>query len=190
MRKTDIHYRYSIPTEVTVLVDTREQIPMVFPTSISIPHPDISHKTLLIMVKTKRTKLDFGDYTLEGHANLCTFERKSSQLELFKNLNESNDRIRQAKAFRRLTSSCKFPYLLIEASPSELLSNSKFIKQPELVAHRLALALAKYGLHALFIPWKSRGTDVRRKVGTLMVHIMLGCILKDSYDILPCLLEE
>uniref|UniRef100_A0A6M3KQ23 ERCC4 domain-containing protein n=1 Tax=viral metagenome TaxID=1070528 RepID=A0A6M3KQ23_9ZZZZ len=134
--------------------------------------------------------MKFGDYTIEGYENVCAFERKASQLEIYKNLNESHDRIRQAKAFRRLKASCDFPYILIEASPTELLTNNPKIKFPELVCHRLALALAKYGLHALFIPWKSRNANTRRKVGTLMAHIMLACILKKTFEAFPIQILE
>ena len=117
-------------------------------------------------------------------------ERKASQLEIYKNMNESHDRIRQAKAFRKLTAGCKYPYILVEASPAELLSNKGMVKQPELVVHRLALAIAKYDLRLLFIPWKSRSPDTRRKIGTMLLHLMLGCALQQTFDVPPVLLEE
>ena len=185
IRKTDVHLRYKIPTEITVIVDTREKIPILFPSIINISHPEFIYRKIPIAVKVERRKLDYGDYALDGYADICVFERKSSQFEIFKNLNESHDRIRQAKAFRRMKSSCKFPYVLIEASPAELLKSDPKIKHPELICHRLGLALAKYGLQALFIPWKSRNANTRRKVGTLMLHIMVACILEETYDALP-----
>lgn len=189
-RKTDVYYRYKIPNIVTVQIDTREQIPMVFPSMIQIGHPELTHLMLPISVVTERIALDFGDYRLKEYPDLCVIERKATQLEIYKNMNESHDRIRQAKAFRRLSTSCKYPYLLVEASPAELLSYNNRTKQPELVCHRLALAIAKYDLRALFIPWKSRIPGIRRKVGTLMVHLMLGCALKEAFDFPPVLLEE
>jgi hypothetical protein len=190
VRKTDVHFRYGIPTEVTMQIDTREQVPMLFPTIVKIVHPELTYLTIPIEVKTERIALDFGDYRLKEYPDLCVMERKATQLELYKNLNESNDRVRQAKSFRKLMSGCKFPYLLVEASPAELLRDDPRIKNPELVAHRLALAIAKYNFRALFIPWKSRSPDVRRKVGTLMVHLMLGCALQAKFDVPPVLLEE
>lgn len=190
IRKTDIMYRYDIPAEITVLIDSREKIPMLFPDTVFIAHPELTYKKIPIQVKVERTKLEFGDYTLKGYENICTVERKASALEIHKNLNESHDRIRQAKAFRKLTSSCEFPYILVEASPGELMKTDARIKNPELVAHRLGLALAKYRLHALFIPWRSRSTTIRRKVGTLMIHIMLGAILQKTFDVPVHLLEE
>jgi len=190
IRKCDIHYRYEIPTLITVQIDTREQIPMLFPSMIQIGHPEMTHKMLPVEVVVQRVKLDFGDYRLAEYPDLCVIERKASQLEIYKNMTESLDRIRQAKAFRKLTTGCRYPYIMIEASPAELLSSDPRIKQPELVCHRLALAIAKYDLRALFIPWKSRNPDVRRKVGTFLLHLMLGCALKEKFDVPAVLLEE
>ena len=190
IRKSDCHYRYHIPTEITITIDTREHLPMLFPSVVHISHPELMYRAIPIQVEIEKKKLDFGDYAIKGYENICTFERKASQLEIYKNLNESHDRIRQARAFRKLVSSCKFPYILIEASPNELLKNDPRIKHPELICHRLGLALAKYGLHTLFIPWKSRTPSTRRKIGTLMIHIMLSCVLKDTYDAFPPQLLE
>lgn len=189
-RKTDVYLRYSIPNIVTVQVDTREQIPLLFPAMIQVGHPELTYLTLPVAVQVENTKLDFGDYRLKEYPDLCVVERKATQLELYKNLNESHDRIRQAKAFRKLMCGCKHPYILVEASPAELLSSDPLIKQPELVVHRLSLALAKYGLQAIFLPWKSRSPDVRRKVGTFLVHLMLGHALAATYDVPANLLDD
>lgn len=190
MRQTDAHFRYHIPTEITPLVDTREQYPVLFPELIRVSHPELTFKEIPIKVVTKKKALEFGDYALEGYENICAIERKASQLEIYKNLNDSLDRIRQAKAFRKLASSCKFPYLLMEVSPVELLSDNPKIKSPEIVAHRLGLALAKYNLRLLLVPWKSRNAATRRKLGTLLLHVMLGAVLSETYDVPPLLLEE
>jgi len=190
IRKTDIYYRYEIPTLITIQVDTREQIPMLFPSMISIGHPEWTFKMLPIEVIVQRVKLDFGDYRLAEYPDVCVIERKASQLEIYKNMTESLDRIRQAKAFRKLAAGCRYPYILVEASPAELLSSNPHVKQPELVCHRFALAIAKYDLRLIIMPWKSRSSDVRRKMGTFMLHLMLGCALKEKFDVPPILLEE
>jgi ERCC4-type nuclease len=190
MRKTDIHYRYGIPNEVTVQIDTREQIQLLFPAIVKIGHPELTHLEIPVAVETEKVKLEMGDYRLKEFPNHCIIERKATQLELYKNLNDSNDRIRQAKAFRKLKANCKHPCLLIEASPAALLANGPNVKHPELVAHRLTLAIAKYGFQALFIPWKARNPDVRRKIGTMMIHLMLGFVLQEKFDVPPVLLEE
>jgi len=189
-RKTDIHYRYKIPAEVTVQIDTREQYPLLFPAIIQIGHPELTHKTIPIVVKQETTKLDCGDYRLKEYPTDCIIERKASQLEIWKNLNESHDRIRQARAFRKLVANCNHPILLVEASPMELLGNNPHIKVPEIVPHRLSLAIAKYGFHVMFLPWKSRSATTRRKAGHLLLHLMMGYTLCKTFDVPPILLEE
>ncbi len=189
-RKTDIYFRYKIPNKITVQVDTREQIPLLFPETIMVGHPELTYRELPVAVMVERVCLPFGDYRLKKYPDQCVVERKASQLELFKNLNDSKDRIRQAKSFRKLASGCKYPYILVECSPARLLAKNLLIKQRELVVHRLSLTIAKYGLHSIFIPWQSRNPDARRTLGTFLVHLMLGCVLQTKFDVPPGLLEE
>ena len=187
LSKKKIKERYEIPDKVTVQVDTREKFPMLFPDNIRISHPTLQYGNILIKVITEKKKLDKGDYRLAEYPECCVIERKASQLELFKNLTEHHDSIRQAKAFRKLAT-VEYPILLVEASPAELLKK-RFTKPkiycPELIVSKLSLALAKYGFHAFFIPWRSRNPDTRRKIGTMLVHIMLAFAIKGSYEILP-----
>lgn len=189
-RKLDIHWRYKIPAEITIQEDTREQYPLLFPAIIQIGHPELTYKMIPIAVKHERVKLDCGDYRIKEYPAECIVERKASQLEIWKNLNESHDRVRQAKAFRRLVASCTHPVLLVEASPQELFKTDRHIKNPELVAHRLSLAIAKYGFHVIFLPWKSRCATTRRKAGTLLLHLMMGYVLQKTFDVPPVLLGE
>ncbi len=190
IRKTDVYWRYKIPNKITIQVDTREQYPLLFPNNIFIGHPERTYQMLPIEVVTEVIKLDAGDYRLKEYPAEVIVERKASQLEIYKNLNESHDRIRQAKAFRKLVASCKHPFLLVEASPVELFGKDPHIKNPEIVAHRLSLAIAKYGFHVIFLPWRSRCGATRRKAGQLLLHIMMGYVLQKTFDVPPVLLEE
>ncbi len=189
-RKTDKHWRYKIPAVITIQIDSREQYPLLFPNMIQIGDPELTYKMIPIAVKTERIKLDCGDYRLKKYPTECIVERKASQLEIYKNLNDSHDRIRQAKAFRKLVASCEHPVLLVEASPQELFRSDPHIKNPEIVAHRLSLAIAKYGFHVIFLPWKSRCGATRRKAGHLLLHLMMGYVLQKTFDVPPVLLEE
>jgi len=190
IRKTDINWRYHIPAEITVQVDSREQYPLLFPEIIQIGHPELTYKMIPIMVKTEVVTLKAGDYRIKEYPAECIVERKASQLEIWTNLNDSHDRIRQAKAFRKLVAACAHPVLLVEASPLELFSNNPRIKNPELVPHRLSLAIAKYGFQVIFLPWKSRSATTRRKAGHLLLHLMMGYVLAKKFDVPPVLLEE
>ncbi|KKN18104.1 hypothetical protein LCGC14_0959110 [marine sediment metagenome] len=190
VRKTDVYWRYKIPNKITIQVDTREQYPLLFPETMFIGHPELTYKMLPIQVETQVIKLDAGDYRLKEYPAEVIVERKASQLEIYKNLNESHDRIRQAKAFRKLVAACVHPILLVEASPVELFGNDPHIKNPEIVAHRLSLAIAKYGFQVVFLPWRSRCGTTRRKAGHLLLHIMMGYILQKTFDVPPVLLGE
>jgi ERCC4-type nuclease len=185
--KTDIHRRYKIPTKVTTQIDTRENYPLVFPSMIKYPHPELQRGFVPIQVATEHTKLDVGDYRLKEYPNCGVVERKASQLELFKNLMEHHDSIRQAKAFRKLAA-VEYPILLVEASPGELLQTRAAkprIINPELVCGKLGHACAKYGFHLVMMPWKSRGVATRRKFGTFVLHLMLAFALNKTQDVIP-----
>jgi ERCC4-type nuclease len=182
-----IRDRYDIPEVVTVQVDTREKYPMIFPAMIKITHPALQYGFIPIKVKVEKKRLDIGDYRLAEYPTKCVIERKASQLELFKNLMESHDSIRQAKAFRKLAT-VDYPVLLVEATPAELLryrSSKPKIAFPELIVSKMSLAVARYGFHLFFIPWRSRNTDTRRKVGTMLVHMMLAYAIHDRFEVLP-----
>ena len=179
--------RYDIPDKVTVQVDTREKFPMLFPANIWIAHPALQRQSVRVKVKVEKETLHIGDYRLAEYPDCCVIERKASQLELFKNLMEDHDSIRQAKAFRKLAT-VEFPVLMVEASPSEMLrarSSKPRIQQPELIVSKLSLAVAKYGFHLFVIPWKSRSKDTRSKFGTMLVHMMLAFAIHKDFELLP-----
>jgi len=186
----EIYSRYKIPQEVIVEIDSREQYPVLFPSTIKIPHPERTlRRTLAIKVKTQKIKLDYGDYRLAEYPDCCVVERKASQFELLKNLLDPIDSVRQARAFRRL-SACEHPYILIEASPSELCSRNKMVKEPERIIAALSLVLAKYRFGVLWLPWRSRSPSTRRKTGTVLIHLMLAYAIQPTLDIMPDLMYD
>ena len=186
-RTSEVHHRYNIPSVITIEADTREKYPVTFPDNILIPHPEISTKNIMIKVLVEHTKLECGDYRIKEYPDCCVIERKGSILEIYKNMMDAIDSVRQAKSFRKL-SAVEYPYLMIEASPVETVTPTPELQCPELALHRLAVAAAKYGLHLLWLPLKRHDPSVRRKVGTMMVHLMLGCALKTYLDVVPELL--
>lgn len=183
-RKSEAQRRFNLPLEVTVEVDTRERRPISFPKTIKIVHPEQPNKYFLLGVKTVRTKLDFGDYRLAKYPNCCVIERKAGQRELYKNIYNPRDSVRQAKSFRKLAQ-CEFPYLLIELTPAEILRANPHIPDTELLLNRLGLVIAKYGFHMLWVPWRSRRRTSRGQLGLFLTHLMLTHALKRSYEILP-----
>jgi ERCC4-type nuclease len=188
-KKKDVYYLRRIPARITVEIDTRERIPIKFPATIKIVHPDKPLERLLIEVKTKRVKLEYGDYRLSEYPDCCVIERKAGQRELLKNIFNPKDAVRQAKSFRKL-SQCEFPYLLFELSPEQMLRHTEHVRDPEALMHKLSLVCAKYGFHVLWMPWRTRRTTyARRQLGVFLTHLMLSCALFKTFDILPEVLK-
>lgn len=186
-KQKDVHRRYNIPTSVIVQVDSRENIPVLFPSNIFIQHPEISHQNLRIAVGQEVCKLECGDYRLKQWPQCCVIERKASQMELFQNL-LTLDAARQARSFRKL-SAMEFPYLLLEEGPSELMRVTKHVKEPDIILNRLSIALANYGLRLLWIPFGKRNVLARRRLGSFMVHLMLSHAIHQNFDVVPQLLD-
>ncbi len=167
-----------IPKKVTVLVDTREQFPILFPRTVAVVNPDDPKKMKRVIIDTQKEKLHAGDYRLAEYPRLIVIERKSSLLELSKNMTDTKDKARQGKSFTKLINCCKYPYLLVEASPSELLGCDPRVKDSNRVVSLLCKAAYRYRLQLIMMPWKSRSAETRRKMGTFLVHLMLTPILE------------
>jgi len=188
MTKADLQSRFNIPSTITVDVDSRERCPIKFPATLKIVHPERPRKQILIKVKTRKIALPYGDYRLAKYPDCCVIERKAGQRELYKNIFNPRDAVRQAKSFRKL-SQCEFPYLLIELTPAEILQQNPHIPDTEILLNRLGMVFAKYGFHILWIPWRSRKRTRRGQLGTFLAHLMLTYALKNSYEILPEVIE-
>ena len=169
--------------EITVVIDTREQYPLFFPEFIHVTHPDNPTRTWPIKVSAKRGTLHLGDYCLDGYETLAVIERKASQLEILKNMTDAKDKARQARAFKRLSEGCKYPYLLLEASPAHLLAPVPG-KHPEVAIQMLACAMLKYRLQLVLMPWRGRSAEVRRKIGTFCLHLLVApVIMRETQDV-------
>lgn len=89
--------------EIQIVIDTREQRPLVLPNSI---------------VRT----LEVGDYSVTGYENLISIERKSL-MDLFGCFGQSRDRFE-----RELAKLSEYPYpaIVIEATLEMVLAGTKF----------------------------------------------------------------
>lgn len=166
----------NIPAGLTVQIDSREKYPLLFPANIFLPNPD-PHRfrsgPIPVPLTTETTSLACGDYRLAEYPDCCIVERKGSCDELLKNLCSLTDSARQAAAFLRLARSCKYPYLLIEASPASLFSSDIPPQYQGDLSLRLGQALSTYKLSALWVS-QCRTPDARRNLGEFLVYLMLG----------------
>jgi ERCC4-type nuclease len=158
--------------QLVIQIDTREQYPLLFPDTITVPDENSPHNaTCILKIKQEKIKLDSGDYRLAEFPKACVIERKGSQSELIKNLFDPQDAQRTARSLTRLRQSCIYPYLLLECTPSSLLAPTPLLHHPELLINKLTLMVARFGLHML---WTTTPTSVgaRRSLGTIVLHTL------------------
>jgi len=157
--------------KVVVLIDKREKRPLTFPATIKW-HAERGGRSTLVIVKTKQKTLPEGDYCLEGHDKDCIIERKGGLNELSQNL-LSNDYERASKAFSRLEVSTRHPYLLIEASCSQLRKPTRWTQNPEAVSDALAGLIRRRNLGLLLVG-RCSTPKAKRVVGEFVLRLMLA----------------
>lgn len=166
-----------IPNKITVLIDSRERHPLLFPKWITV-HPDRSGEEVHVEVSTEIVVMPAGDYTLKGYDHVCIAETKRSLRELCNNIC-TNDWNREVRALRRLSESCKYPLLIWEMTPSELFRTSSFVPDPHLVFDRWMQIVVRFNLR-LMLAGGGKGPGPRRTLGEQMVRLMLAYIENPS----------
>jgi ERCC4-type nuclease len=161
------------PKSITVLVDSREQHPLLFPESTTwYPYRHIQDP-YLIHVETKVKELVSGDYCLEDHDGSCLIERKGSFSELCSNL-WSKDYKRAHGALERFSQASDHPYLLLEESVSNMMQGVRYLDTPaELIFDAFLCELMDLGIQII---WTGKRASVAatRSVGTMILHVMLN----------------
>ena len=142
------------PTSLTVIVDTREKCPLIFPANIELPIcPD---RIVNVPVSVARQTMNAGDYTLYvdgiSHETTVLVERKGSALELANNLLPGPDSARQDRSFQRLASQCTYPILLLEFPFVDLLRSSIVLPDPSVRSHVLHRHVPDY-IHLNIAPY-------------------------------------
>ena len=156
---------------VTVLIDSREQRPLIFPATIRW-YPDRSARSKIVVVKTKTVTLLAGDYGMEGHIRDCLAERKVGLDELAKNL-LSDDYARANAAFGRFAGVTDNPYLLLECTASELRRETRWTKQPERIVDALAALIQRLKLR-LILCGSCKTPKQKRVIGELLLRLMMA----------------
>lgn len=164
---------------VTVLVDNREQRPLLFPATLKW-YPERGGRCKTVLVKTKGVVLSSGDYALEGHEEGCLIERKASIDELANNL-LSNDYARANAAFGRFAGATENPYLLLECTASELRSETRWTKQPERIVDALAALIQRLKLR-LLLCGSCKTPRQKRVVGELVLRLMMAHAFHKEVD--------
>jgi len=154
--------------KVTVLVDSREQKPLLFP------------KIMVVggrgrQIITETVKLAAGDYMLDtrGLVRGVIVERKASISEIFNNMLDPKDRGRQKRAFDKLVTACDYPILLVEGTVGSLSRVTKYAPDPALALDALLRETMVRGIHLWFVGECGMPAK-RRQVGELIVRAMLA----------------
>lgn len=171
-----------IPSEVTVIIDSRERTPLLFPGWIDW-WVDRTSEVRPIEVKTKRMVMPAGDYTLEGHDDVCIIETKRSMRELHSNVC-TKEWTRVARALSRLVDSCKYPYLVLELTPSEMFRESQHVPNPRQVFSLWMQIAARLDLRVMFVGGATN-PGPRRKLGEQLLRLMLAHLISPPRMVEP-----
>jgi ERCC4-type nuclease len=154
----------------TILIDSREKRPLIFPKSVTIK---TKGKRMGFELRTETATLDAGDYCLAEFPKVGGCERKAGQRELYENL-LSRDKSRFHKAFDRFLETYSHPFLLIEQNPLTFIerwrNQAKYIGSYDTFDALMTLSIRK----PVPILWaETTATNTRRKLGGLVARTLI-----------------
>lgn len=169
------------PFGFTIVQDTQEKLPLLFPKTLTILPPDLkprpsSARTVAIELVKERLD-DFhpecknADYYVRGHPGKVVLERKKDINEIAQNVLNPRRRSRFIRELKYLHDTCCRPILLAEGTPQSLLIKSAYCEYPEVACDALLSLLLKYRIEL----WMMPATTVahRRAMGEFAARIMI-----------------
>lgn len=160
------------PKQLTVLVDSREQFPLLFPATVLYFPSRGPRPYYLIHIKTKVERMLTGDYALEGYSSTCIIERKGAQSEISANLC-SKDYKRSHDAFVRLVQETDHPYIMLEETPAGMFPPERPDRpNPDRVVDAFIREVCDLKIPLIFAG-RARTPGHRRKLGHFILKIML-----------------
>ena len=166
------------PTKITVLVDSREQYPLLFPKTLRWHGPNSIRERIephgrLLQVTTETRKLRAGDYCLAGQERSCIVERKGSLLELHSNLFTA-DRVRFIKAMNKLIKATDYPVMVLELSVMDLNRRDQRVQAPDRIFDALMLLGNRYPTLTWWFAGGVKHATARRVLGEQVIRMMLA----------------
>lgn len=163
-----------VPPTITVIADTREKFPLIFPPNVLWTDP--RGKRHLIPVTVETRGLQTGDYTLKGYESRCIIERKGAVREIVQN--HFADRRRSRAAYLRLARSTAHPVLLLELSLADFFPTDPQCTGPRDALDDLLRFTGAHGISVWYAGWH-KSVNKRRLLGRMVLHILL------AYSLLP-----
>jgi len=168
-----------LPKSMTILVDSREQIPFLFPKKIIYYAWRRSENAQEIQLDTEVVRMDFADYAMKSHEDCCALERKRNLDELSKNI-LSKDYRRAHSAFSRLVLNCRHPYIVLDGDLDTYAGSQGHYSQAptELILDGILSEATLLGI-PIICTGGATEPEKRRRVGAYLVHLMLNHIVAD-----------
>ncbi len=162
------------PKKMTVLVDSREKYPVLFPATVLYYPTRAVHPFHIIHITPEVVEMQTGDYALKGYEDTCIIERKGAMTEISANLC-SKDYARSHAAFERLAKETKHPYLVLEETPAGMLPSHypSTRPTPDRVTDAFLREVCEFGLSLIFVG-KAKSPGSRRKLGHFLLKVLLG----------------
>lgn len=160
----------SPPRNITVLIDTREKFPLLFPKTLDW-HRGGRGRPHTFLVKTKTVRLPAGDYALLGYDE-ALIERKGSLRELSNNI-FSLDARRSRAAFQKLIEATENPYLLLDLTLGEMMTATEHVQDAKIIVDALLDLTQELGLKLLIVGG-CRAAGARRMLGEFVIRLLLS----------------
>lgn len=160
-----------VPKSITVIVDTREQRPLLFPDTFEwFSSRSSTGRTIIVHIEKKCMKT--GDYALKGFEDLVLIERKGSVQEIHNNL-FTDDRKRSDSSFERLAKCTTHPYLLLDMSPAAMWKPTKYTVSPQQLFDELMSLTTRLGIQVWYAG-QCKVHKSRRILGEQMIRLMMA----------------
>lgn len=180
----------SPPKSVTVLVDSREKKPLLFPRMIVLHSelPDQKPEPSVIKVQVNRVTMSEGDYALKGQQSIALVERKGGIDELCQNVTKP-DSTRFMAAINRLVQATKYPYLFLDMTPLSLWSSQRPTPtthgngqsmDPMWVFDRLLRVATTKNLRIIWGTQRSPGPSSRKRLGEIILRLLIHHQLEEE----------
>lgn len=164
-----------MPRSFTIIQDTREKLPLVFPHHLTILDPTAfpwDRRTFTATLTVQKQTLETGDYLLQGSEQVTLIERKGSLDEVANNCLTRDGRRKFAACCLRLRSSCSKPYLILEGSPSLLSKPLRTGEPPGIALDSLLRLLAEHRIEMLLLP--SPSFQARLQFGEWAARLLIN----------------
>tara|TARA_R110002110_G_scaffold70466_1_gene189038 strand:+ start:199 stop:717 length:519 start_codon:yes stop_codon:yes gene_type:complete len=144
--------------EWTIIQDTREQKPLMFPANLKVlddRYPPQKQRMITVRLHTVVEKVEAGDYLLRGYEDRTIIERKGSLREIAKNCLNEKDRIRFIKSLIKLKNASDRPIVMLEGTPLEMEKPCPNVPHPAAAIDGLMRLLKEHSIELILLPGKT-----------------------------------